>query len=318
MSKDLALESVVTHFKKLTLEVLQKPADVEHRRKLLDRYFAVSAEVMESTIPPRQVDVGDRKGYWFVPEGHDGQRRLLYIHGGSWMSGSVKGWAAFVARLAEACDCSILFIDYSLLPEAPFPAGLTDCLHAYEWLWDHSPFPIENVKKVKAEKIFIAGDSAGGNLTLACLLAIKDSSLLPTSSSNLIMPDAALAISPCTDFTASGKTILSHQECDPIINGLAIPFLAKAYLASSNEGTTFPLVSPLFGDLAGLPPLMLQTGEAEVLLDDTLRFAEKAKQAGVDVLLDTWPDMPHVFQGFAPFLPQASEAIDLIGKFFKK
>jgi monoterpene epsilon-lactone hydrolase len=304
MSTSLALESVLGHLRHLTLEVLQRPFDVTHRRDVLDRYFAVAAEVMDSPISPKHVSVDDRSGYWFVPEGHKGQRRLLYIHGGSWMSGSVKGWAAFVARLAEACDCSILFIDYSLMPEAPFPAGLNDCLKAYEWLWGHGP-----VGETNAEKVFVAGDSAGGNLALASLLAIK--------SKNQIMPNAALAISPCTDFTASGESMLTHQYRDPIINALAIPFLAEAYLKDSSHDASYPLASPLFGDLSGLPPLMLQTGEAEVLLDDTLRFAEKAKQAGVDVLLDTWPDMPHVFQGFAPFLPQASEAIERIGAFFK-
>jgi monoterpene epsilon-lactone hydrolase len=191
---------------------------------------------------------------------------------------------------------------------------LNDCLMAYEWLREN--YPAENSssenylpERQQAEKVFIAGDSAGGNLALACLLAIKDKPLA--------MPDAALAISPCTDFTASGKSMRTHQELDPIINALAIPFLAKAYLVDSLADETNPLASPLFGDLAGLPPLMLQTGEAEVLLDDTLRFAEKAKQAGVEVLLDTWPNMPHVFQGFAPFLPQASEAIERIGAFFK-
>ena len=306
MSKDLALESVLAHFKNLTLEVLENLADVEHRREVLDRYFAISAEVMESTMTPRHVSVGNRPGYWFVPEGHDGQRRLLYIHGGSWMSGSVKGWTAFVARLAEACDCAILFIDYSLMPEAPFPAGLNDCLDAYAWLNKNGPKP---GLSSKPEKVFIAGDSAGGNLVLACLLALKQR--------KLSMPDKALAISPCTDFTGSGKSMQSRQSQDPIINPLGIPLLAQAYLKNSNEAVTYPLVSPLFGDLAGLPPLMLQTGEAEVLLDDTLRFAEKAKLAGVEVELDTWPDMPHVFQGFAPFLPQASEAIKRIGKFFK-
>jgi acetyl esterase/lipase len=310
MSTSSALESVLIHFKNLTLEVLQRPTDVEYRRELLDRYFAVSPEVMISTINPKPVTVGDRPGYWFVPEGHDGLRRLLYIHGGSWMSGSVHGWSAFVARLAEACDCSILFIDYSLMPEAPFPAGLNDCLMAYEWLRKNSPTENPLQERQLAEKVFIAGDSAGGNLALACLLAIKDK---PFS-----MPDAALAISPCTDFTASGESMRTHQDRDPIINALAIPYLAKAYLVDSLEDETHPLASPLFGDLAGLPPLMLQTGEAEVLLDDTVRFAEKAKQAGVEVVLDTWPNMPHVFQGFAPFLPEASEAIERIGMFFKE
>jgi len=309
MTKTTALNAVLTHFKRLTFEFSQPSCDLNRRRELLDGYFSVFPEVMEVTIQPKEVMVGERAGYWFVPEDHDGQRRMLYIHGGSWMSGSIKGWAAFVARLAQACDCAILFIDYSLMPEAPFPAGLNDCLDAYEWLRENSPYQNNFEQKTKAKKVFIAGDSAGGNLTLACLLAIKER--------QWVQSDAALAISPCTDFTANGESMLSRKDQDPIINPLGIPLLAQAYLKNSNEAVTYPLVSPLFGDLAGLPRLMLQTGEAEVLLDDTLRFAEKAKQAGVDVLLDTWPDMPHVFQGFAPFLPQASEAIERIGKFFK-
>ena len=304
MTNSPALNTVLAHFKKLTFEFMQPSCDLNRRRELLDTYFAVSLDVMALAITPKKVCVGDRVGYWFVPENHDGQRRLLYIHGGSWMSGSIKGWAAFMARLAQASDCAILFIDYSLMPEAPFPAGLNDCLDAYLWLKDNSP-----VSNSKADSLFIAGDSAGGNLTLACLLALKNK--------NLPLPDKALAISPCTDLTASGESMVSRQDQDPIINPLGIPLLAQAYLINSTEDVTSPLVSPLFGDLRGLPPLMLQTGEAEVLLDDTLRFAEKAKRAGVDVELDTWPNMPHVFQGFAPFLPQATEAIERIGTFFK-
>ena len=304
MTNSPALNTVLAHFKKLIFEFMQPSCDLNRRRELLDTYFAVSFDVMAVAITPKKVCVGDRGGYWFVPENHDGQRRLLYIHGGSWMSGSIKGWAAFMARLAQASDCAILFIDYSLMPEAPFPAGLNDCLDAYLWLKDNSP-----VSNSKADSLFIAGDSAGGNLTLACLLALKNK--------NLPLPDKALAISPCTDLTASGESMVSRQDQDPIINPLGIPLLAQAYLINSTEDVTSPLVSPLFGDLRGLPPLMLQTGEAEVLLDDTLRFAEKAKRAGVDVELDTWPNMPHVFQGFAPFLPQATEAIERIGTFFK-
>ncbi len=307
MTKSIELNAVLSHLEKLAFEFTQESCDLNRRRELLDGYFSVSPEVMEVTIQPERVMVGDRAGYWFVPEGHDGERRLLYIHGGSWMSGSVKGWAAFVARLAQACDCAILFIDYSLMPEAPFPAGLNDCLNAYAWLCENGP--VANVSSMP-QKVFIAGDSAGGNLALACLLALKEQ--------KLSLPDRALAISPCTDFTASGESMTSRKDQDPIINPLGIAFLGKAYLKNSTEDAAYPLASPLFGDLAGLPPLMLQTGEAEVLLDDTLRFAEKAKQAGVDVLLDVWPDMPHVFQGFSPFLPQASEAIERIGEYFKQ
>jgi len=304
MTKTKELEAVLTHLKRLAIEVTQHGTDVSQRRRLLDGYFSVSPEVVETLVEPAEVTVGSRAGYWFVPENNDGQRRMLYIHGGSWMSGSVEGWKAFVARLAIACDCAILFIDYSLMPEAPFPAGLNDCLDAYYWLRKNGP-----ASSIMADEVFIAGDSAGGNLSLACLLALKDK--------NSPMPDKVLAISPCTDFTASGASMQTHQEIDPIINALAIPLLGAAYLKTSNQGLTHPLASPLFGELSGLPPLMLQTGEAEVLLDDSRRFAEKVVQAGGEVLLDTWPDMPHVFQGFAPFLPEASDAIKRIAIFFK-
>lgn len=292
------LMAVLNHLKQLSSAVAKAPADIAHRRELLDTYFAVSPETLVSPISPKKITVSGRDAYWFVPESSLGGNCMLYLHGGSWMSGSIKGWQAYVARLAQECQCNILFIDYSLMPEAPFPAGLNDCLAAYLWLRD----------QYSEKKIFIAGDSAGGNLTLACLLALKEK--------RLMQPDAALAISPCTDFSASGETMNTHHELDPIINPQGIPLLGEAYMKASELDMLHPFASPLFGELTGLPPLMLQTGEAEVLLDDSLRFAAKAKCAGVEVELDVWPDMPHVFQGFAPYLPQASQAIVRIADFF--
>lgn len=312
MSKSNELKAVLSHLKDLAEKITQKNTDITYRRELLDHYFAVAPEVMEVTILPITVQVGERNGYWFVPEDFDGQRYMLYIHGGSWMSGSIKGWQAFMGRLASACDCAILFIDYSLMPEAPFPAGLNDCLMAYRWMRENEPNKtLTDISCLQSESknYFIAGDSAGGNLTLACLLAIKEQ--------GLIMPNAAVAISPCTDFTASGASMKSRQAIDPIINAKAIPLLGTAYMLQSEFDPTYPLASPLFGDLTGLPPVMIQTGEAEVLFDDSVRFAEKAQQAGVSIVLDTWPDMPHVFQGFAPFLPQAVKAIGGINRFLK-
>jgi len=303
MNDSTPIQVIIEHLKKLAAQMLQPEVDIALRREILDRYFAVSPEVMGQTIKPKPIMVGNCKAYWFVPNGHDGSRRLLYIHGGSWMSGSVKGWGAFVARLAQATNCSLLFIEYSLMPEHPFPTGLNDCLQAFDWLQSHGP-----EHNSQAHKAFIAGDSAGGNLALACLLALK--------KSNKQLPEAALAISPCTDFSGSGESMQTRAHQDPIIRPEAIALLATAYL-QNNEDLKYPLASPLFGDLSGLPPIMLQTGEAEVLLDDSVRFAKKAQQAGVEVTLDTWPNMPHVFQGFAPFLAEANEAIEKIGEFFK-
>lgn len=251
---------------------------------------------------------------WCVPHGYDGKNRLLYIHGGSWMSGSVKGWGAFIGRLATATGCAVLFVEYALMPEQPFPAGLNDCLTAYHWLRKNAPNKnslneVEPIKSDVSHNIFMAGDSAGGNLALACLLSLRDQ--------GCDLPDAALAISPCTDLTASGKSMADLKHIDPIINPDVISPLAHAYVQGEQEHGD-PLVSPLFGQLEGLPPLMIQTGEAEVLLDDSRRFARKAQNAGVDVTLDTWPLMPHVFQGFAPLLPQATEAIDKIKQFLNR
>lgn len=303
MTKNPALETVVSHLRSLAVETTQIGVDINVRREFIDRYFFAESSIVECSITPEEVDVGSRKGYWFVPEGGDSDRRLLYIHGGSWMSGSVKGYRAFVARLAEATGCALLFVDYSLAPENPFPAGLNDCVSAFRWIQGNGPRGA-----TAAKRTFIAGDSAGGNLTLAALLACKEQ--------NIRLPDAALAISPCTDFTGSGESMVSRSAQDPIILPAAIGLIAGVYL-QHGEALTAPLTSPLYGDLTGLPPLMIQTGDAEVLRDDSTRFAEKAQAAGVDVNLEIWPDMPHVFQGFAPFLPQASEAIEKIGAFFK-
>jgi acetyl esterase/lipase len=301
MDNDPALELVMAHLKTLAQSVSVPNIKVAERRELIDKYFAVNQQVLTCTISPIKVQVGHCDGYWFVPDQHDGKKRLLYIHGGSWMSGSVKGWGAFMGQIANATGCAVLFIEYALMPEHPFPQGLEDCLNAYHWLMEHGP-----TKNEVCHKTYMAGDSAGGNLTLACLLALKE------RGEN--MPDAALAISPCTDLTASGDSMQRCQHLDPIINPGAIKPLAQAYV-QGNQDHNHPLISPLFGQLAGLPPLMIQTGEAEVLLDDSVRFAHKAKTAGVKVVLETWPNMPHVFQGFAPFLKQANQALKSIGGF---
>jgi len=304
MNDKTALQAVISHLSQLALQTRQIGADVNVRREYIDRYFFADACIRECVIEARAVAVAGRDAYWLVPEGVDPDRRMLYIHGGSWMSGSINGYRPFAARLAQACRCALLFIDYSLAPEQPFPAGLNDCVSAYQWLRRHGPQGAAAVRHC-----FIGGDSAGGNLTLATLLACK--------AQQLPLPDAALAISPCTDFTASGASMESRRQADPIILPEAIALLSAVYL-QGGQNPKDPLVSPLYGDLTGLPPLLLQTGDAEVLLDDSTRFAERARAAGVDVTLDIWPEMPHVFQGFAPLLPEALEAIAKIGEFFNR
>ena len=226
------------------------------------------------------------------------------MHGGSWISGSPAGYRAFLSRVSLAAGAAVLAVDYRLAPEHKFPAALEDCLQAYRWMRQHGP----NGKQ-PVDSAFLMGDSAGGNLTLATLLKAKDL--------NLPLPAAVVAISPATDFTATSPSLVSRASVDPIINPQVLPALIPVYLGRETD-PTHPYASPLFGDYTGMPPLFLQVGDAEVLLDDSTRLAKHAAEQGCDVELDVWMGMPHVFQGFAPYLPEASKAIAKIGEFIRR
>ena len=160
----------------------------------------------------------------------------------------------------------------------------------------------------KANKRFIMGDSAGGNLTLASLLVLKDR--------NIAQPDAAISLSPVTDMSWSANSIKTKSKVDVVLIPTLMPMLSLAYLQDKYDPMT-PYASPLFGDLQGLPPILIQVGETEILLDDAVRFTEKAQAAGVEITLQIYPEMPHVFQAFAPFLPDANLALKCIGDFVK-
>jgi acetyl esterase/lipase len=261
----------------------------------------------------RRVDVEVRKRdaagvpcEWLLAAGADPDRRLLYIHGGGWTAGGLDSHRPLSARISVATGCSVLAVDYRLAPEHPFPAGLEDCVATVQWLRANGPNGAAS-----ARSLFVAGDSAGGNLTFATLLACKER--------GIALPNAAIPISAATDFGATGASFQTRAERDPLLAGGpdAIRLIGQIYLQGKADPLS-PLASPLYGDLRGLPPLLIQVGDAEVLLDDSTRIAERAKQAGVDVTLEVWPEMPHVFQAFAPFLPEATQAIEHIGAFVRK
>ena len=241
---------------------------------------------------------------WVVADGADPDRRILYIHGGSWISGSPAGYRAFLSRVSKATGAVVLAVDYRLAPEHKFPAGLEDCTQAYQWMRQNNPYARE-----PALSAYLMGDSAGGNLALATLLKINDA--------KMPMPGALVALSPATDFTGGSPSLVSRALVDPIINPQILPALIPIYLGH-NTNPTNAYASPLFGDYNGMPPLLLQVGDAEVLRDDSTRLAKHAREQGCDVTLQVWDRMPHVFQGFAPFLPEASEAIVKIGKFIRQ
>lgn len=235
---------------------------------------------------------------WLFPEGAPQDRILLYLHGGAWFMGSTNTHRAFVSYLSHASRVRVLSINYRLAPENPFPAGLDDCIIAYEWLMQAG---------ITADKIVVAGDSAGGNLALALLVALRDASKP--------LPSGAVALSPATDLAFTGESIRNRLHLDPIFSHGGPTSIIKDYI--TDHDPCEPLISPLYADLHGLPPIMIHVGDHEILLDDAVRFAIRAKAAGVDAQTVIWPEMFHVFPIFTPLLPEARRAVDQIASFIR-
>lgn len=292
---------VFDHLRSIADQAFERINDLEARRKLIEQYFCVHPSTTELQGQWYPAKTGPIPLEWVIADGADPNRRILYMHGGSWISGSPAGYRAFLSRISQAAGAVVLAVDYRLAPEHPFPAGLDDCLQAYQWMRQNSPGGREGVGSA-----YLMGDSAGGNLALATLLKVKDL--------NRPLPTAVIAISPATDFTGGSPSLISRASVDPIINPQVLPALMPVYLGTDTD-PAHPYASPLFGDYRGMPPLLLQVGDAEVLRDDSTRLAKRAREQGCDVTLEVWEGMPHVFQGFAPFLPEAQQAIETMGEF---
>ncbi|MEM8987410.1 MAG: alpha/beta hydrolase [Pseudomonadota bacterium] len=248
------------------------------------------------TVTP--VDAGGVPAEWVTAPSSRSERVLLYTHGGCYISGSPVTVRECCARLAIASDCKVLSVDYRLAPEHPFPAALDDVLLAYDWLLQSG---------YEANNIIIGGESAGGGLTIATLMKIRDDGRLP-------MPALGIPISPWIDMTMQHESLKRNVGRD-IASTVPLEIGAKLYVADGDPQN--PYVSPLFGELNGLPPLLIQVGGGEVLLDDGIAISHKARQAGVDVTLEVWPDMCHVWHWMASELDEGDEAIKAIGAFIK-
>jgi epsilon-lactone hydrolase len=233
---------------------------------------------------------------WIVPPGLETKRTVLYLHGGSYNAGSIGSHLPLTGSIALAAKARLLAIDYRLAPEHPFPAAVDDALAAYQWLLKES---------VQANRIVVAGDSAGGGLTLSLLLSLREK--------GLPLPAAAVCLSPLTDMTFSGESWTTNARTDFMLKRIPAVKSAEIYFREANPRA--PLLSPLFAELAGLPPLLIQVGSEEVLLSDSTQFAEKARLAGVDVTLEVWKGMQHVWQYAASMLPEARQAVARIGEF---
>lgn len=245
-----------------------------------------------------RVKVGEIPCEWVLAPGADPDLRLLYLHGGGWVSGSGGNYLPLAADISLAAKCAVLLPDYRLAPEHRFPAGLEDCVAAHDWLVANGP-----TGPGPANATFIAGDSAGGNLTLATLLALRDR--------QRPLPAGGIALSAATDFTLASESLKTVH--DPIISARTMPEFRVRYLDQADPRN--PLASPVFGDYRGLPPLLIQVGEHEMLRDDSIRVAQKAAADGIPVKLEVWPGMVHVFQ--IRGLPESREAIEHIAAFMR-
>ncbi|MEO1996616.1 MAG: alpha/beta hydrolase [Planctomycetaceae bacterium] len=242
--------------------------------------------------------IGDVPCEWVLAPGADPDLRLLYLHGGGWVSGSGGNYLPLAAEISVAARCAVLLPDYRLAPEHRFPAALEDCVDAYTWLITNGPSGPR-----AATATFIAGDSAGGNLTLATLLALRDR--------KQPLPAGGIALSPATDFTLASASLKTVH--DPIISARSMPEFRERYLGKTDPRN--PLASPVFGDYRGLPPLLIQVGEHEMLRDDSVRVSKKARADGIRVQLEVWPGMVHVFQ--IRRLPESRAAIQHIADFMR-
>lgn len=298
------LETVVAHMRTVASMSASSGAHALHKRALLEMYFAADPTILTIEAKPQPVQVGELACEWLLAEGCNPKRRLLYIHGGSWMAGSSSSHRPLIARLAKLTGCAVLAINYRLAPEFPFPAGLEDAIHAFQWLHSNGPDG-----ESPADALFIAGDSAGGNISLATTLALKQG--------GKVMPNACVVFSPATDLNYERPVVTERAGRDPILAAAALPYIVANYL-QERAGPKDPLVSPILGDLSDFPPTLLQVGEAEILFDDGVRFVQAAQAQGSPVELSQWPDMPHVFQGFAPFLPEANQALAEVQAFINR
>ncbi|MGO7543325.1 alpha/beta hydrolase [Rhizobium ruizarguesonis] len=260
--------------------------------------------LMETTPGPtriqvRQVDADgvDAELMWPARLHHPiGQRVILYIHGGGFSSGSIRTHSLLAGSLAKAASSDVLLVEYRLMPEYAYPAQINDALTAYRWLLDNG---------YRDENIIVAGDGAGGNIAIETVLRQMQAAKP--------LPAAVIALSPITDLAATGGSMTSNAGNDPLLGKAEIETLRKTYLRSRSP--TDPQASPLYADMTGFPPLLLQVGSGEVLLDDTLRLADKARQAGVDVTTEVWPGMPHQWQLFPSLLDDADRSSQNIAEF---
>lgn len=289
-------EAIKDTLRQLAQQVDGGTPTLEEQRAGGEQFASMTAEPEGVTYTP--VDVAGVPGLWIDPEGAATDRAVLYVHGGGYVIGSVESHRKMIGHLAKAVGCRALAIDYRLAPEHPHPAPVQDAASAYRWLLDQGFAP---------QHLAISGDSAGGGLTVAALLKLRDE--------GVPLPAAAVPLSPWVDLEGTGGSMRTRAHVDLLVAEAGLKAMADAFLQGGDPRD--PLAAPLYGDLRGLPPLYIQVGDEETLLDDSIRLADKAHRTGVEVRLDVFPQMQHVFQIGAGNMPEADEAMARIGQWLR-
>ena len=276
-------------------DALLSTEPLEERRRRFEAAARRAIRVPRN-VSVRSVSAGGVPSDFLEPDEVAPGRVILYLHGGAYVICSPTTHRGLTGRVACTARAHVLAIDYRLAPEHPFPAALEDALASYHWLLEKGYAP---------EHIAIGGDSAGGGLTLATALSLRDN--------HEPLPAALFLISPWTDLTFSGDSIRARAHRDPILSDNGDGWLINAYAGASP--LTHPYISPVFADPRGLPPTLIQVGSEEILYDDSSRLEAKMNTAGVANRFEVWDGMWHVFHAFAPYVPEANQAINRIGAF---
>ena len=268
---------------------------IEQQREAMATFAQPAGEGI--TVDP--VDAGGVPAEWVNAPDADAAHVLLWLHGGGYCLGSVASHRNLAGRLSAATGCFVLLADYRLAPEHCHPAAVDDAVEVYRWLLQNGTDPT---------RMAVGGDSAGGGLTVALLLALRDR--------GEPLPGAAVCVSPWVDMTCEAESYTTNAEVDPMISQVTVKRMAAHYLGPDGDPTA-PYASPVHGDLTGLPPMLIHVGGAETLVDDSRALAAKAEAVDVDVTLEVWDEMIHVWHAFEA-LPEAAEAIQRIGEFVGK
>lgn len=243
-------------------------------------------------------EIENIKCEWIIPDNSPSNKVLLFFHGGGYAVGSINTHRALVSDIAKQAGIKALLFDYRLAPEYPYPAAIEDCVMVYKWLLQQGYPPAQ---------IAFAGDSAGGGLCIGTVLYLRDN--------HIALPKCIIGMSPWLDLSLSGETLLSKKDDDLVLVFEGFPIWSKTYLADADPKS--PYASPIFHSLHGLPPTYIQVGGDEMLLSDSQRFANKAQQEGVNIRLEIFPGMFHVFQGYWRVLSVAKQANKKVGEFLR-